>query len=85
MPENEVVDEATVCDQDVGADLQMGELNDMYYDACKEYISSISTSDSASLAPGPPVMRPRGRAPKDANGMAKVWNETVGCWEAAPP
>ena len=115
MPEVELpIDAEAVCaDDDIEADLQMGELDEMFNEAYKEYVASFPTpavlpvptasvpaanmaakprkavAKRKATAPklkakrtktGPPFMRPRGRAPKGADGIAKVWNAAAGSW-----
>ena len=103
MPEAEL-DKETVCGQDIKADLQMGDLEDMYNEALEAHIKSISPpvvlpvpvkrkaakrkAIMKAIAPKRkakrqkgPFMRPRGRAPKSADGAAKVWNAVAGRWD----
>ena len=35
---------------------------------------------AAAVSAGPPVRRPRGRAPNDESGRPKVWNPNLACW-----
>ena len=96
------IDKETVCGQDIKADLQMGDLEDMYSEALNAYIKSISppvalpvpvkrkAAKRKAAAPKSrakrqkgPFMRPRGRAPKSADGAAKVWNAVAGRWDDA--
>ena len=104
MPEAELpIDKETVCGQDIKADVQMGDLEDMYSEALEAYIKSISppvalpvpvkrkaAAKRKAIAPKRkakrqkgPFMRPRGRAPMGAGGVAKVWNVVVGRWDDA--
>ena len=110
MPEAELpIDKEAVCADGIEADLQMGELEDLYSKACEAYLATIAAPAAlpvplaapivkrkaaakrkveapkprAKRQKGPPFMKPRGRAPKSADGVDKVWNAAAGGWDDA--